>query len=679
MTLSEFSRNMYDQVMIIAENEMNRADLEEAFSAVMFEYLEEAGETENSVVCTYRAIGVQLNGYSVSDDGAQVDLFVSIFENSAEPQTVRAAEIDAAMKRGVQLYRKAVNNLYESLDRETDAYNFASRLYSLKDAIEKVRIIIISNGLIKNLSLSNIMLGTVEVSFSIWDIDRLYRCVHSGRLRETVTVDFRELCGTGLACIGAENSGDYCTYLAIVPGDVLAAVYDTYGTRLLERNVRAFLQVKGAVNKGIRDTIKNEPQMFLAYNNGISVTAESVELGRTDSGHQMIVGIHDMQIVNGGQTTASIFNTGRREKVDLSHVFVQMKLTVIADAARMDEIVPLISAYANTQNKIQIADFSSNGPFHRSIEELSRTVWTPLPETGEKQSKWFYERARGQFADMRAREHTKAEIRKFDEEYPKAQLFAKTDLAKYENTWDQLPHHVSKGAQKNFKEFMMRLTARGKFTPDQRYFQNLVAKAILFKRAERLVDEQKFGGYRANIVTYTLSWISHHTSQRINLDEIWKQQSLPTALESAIVTVSHCAHAHIINAPNGANIGEWCKNQKCWTTFQGVSIQMAPELEESLISVEKTPTTYSAVQNSTGINQVTESESEVIKEAKYVPSVTWFALSKWAKETNNFQTWQRSLIYSLGKIAGRNGEPSYKQSVQGMKVLQEALEKGFRA
>ena len=91
---------------------------------------------------------------------------------------------------------------------------------------------------------------------------------------------------------------------------------------------------------------------------------------------------------------------------------MQAKITVI-DSSRIDSIAPYISLYANTQNKVTGADFSANDPFHVRLEELSRTIWAPAPEGGQRQTRWFYERARGQYADEVVRAGTMAERRKF--------------------------------------------------------------------------------------------------------------------------------------------------------------------------------------------------------------------------------------------------------------------------
>lgn len=403
------------------------------------------------------------------------------------------------------------------------------------------------------------------------------------------------------------------------------------------------------------------------------VTAESVEIVRDENGKPSIKRIRDMQIVNGGQTTASIFNAKNDRKIatDLSQVFVQMKISVIHSADDMDEIVPRISTFANTQNKIQVADFSANDPFHRRIEELSRTIWAPA-QGGMKPRNWFYERARGQYADMLTRESTTKRKKEYKETHP---FFTKTDLAKYENTWDQLPWQVSEGAQKNFHKFMLRLKERKGFSPDEIYYQNLIAKAILFRQTEKLVQKQQYGGYRANIVTYTLAFLSFKTAQRIDLERIWKEQALTPALEREIIEVSKFVQSLIVNPPGGANVGEWCKKEKCWQSIRDHEYTLSDELQLELLSVAR-PTIGS--QPATGsIDSLTDEELALIDEAAAIPAETWFALSRWAKETRNFQPWQRSLLFSVGTLAGRGQKPSIKQATHAVKAYKSALEKGF--
>lgn len=671
-SLNQFYSDFMEEVELAADAETSGWTKDDFLTSIMIEYLEDAGEVIEPIMCPFRSYGLQLNAYAIAEDNSSLDIFVSLLADSDIPKTVSRAEVDAAIKRAIQLYQKAINDLYTSFEKDNDTYEFAITVNREKENIRTVRICALTNGLVKPIPLKNLSVGNAEISFVIWDIDRLYRCVTSGKMRETIEIDFEEKYSLTIPCIENTTSSKYSVYLAIISGELLAALYDEYRDRLLEKNVRSFLQVKGSVNKGIRDTLRDEPDMFLAYNNGISVTAESVEIVRDDNGKPSIKKIRDMQIVNGGQTTASIFNASKDKKLpaDLSKVFVQMKVSVITAPDDMDEIVPRISAFANTQNKVQVADFSANDPFHRRVEELSRTIWAPA-QGGMKPVNWFYERARGQYADMLSRETTTLRKRQFKEMHP---VFTKTDLAKYENTWDQLPFQVSEGAQKNFRRFTIRLNERKGILLDEKYFQRLIAKAILFRRTEKLVQQQQFGGYRANIVTYTLAFLSYKTAQRIDLDRIWKEQGLTAALEREIVAVSVLVHKLITNPPNGANIGEWCKKEKCWDIVKDIEYSLSAAFETELVTVGYTTEKATATSS---INSLTEDEQLMIDQAAEVSAETWFALSKWAKETGNFQPWLRSMLFSVGSIVSRGKKPSVKQSKHALKALSDAQKKGF--
>lgn len=670
-TMDQFYMDFLEEIQMSVDADLSGWNIEDFFTSIMLEYLEEAGEADDYIMCPFRGYGLQMNAYSLTEDNENLTIYVSIYANNDKPKSIGQQDVDAAIKRAIQLFQKAVNDLYTSFQKDNDTYEFAISLHDHKDDIKTVRICALTNGIVKPIDFKNINIGNAEVSFSIWDIDRLYRCVMSGKMRETIEIDFQDKFNMTIPCIENAISDKYSVYLAIISGELLAGLYDEFRDRLLEKNVRSFLQVKGAVNKGIRDTLRDEPDMFLAYNNGISVTAESVEIVRDENGKPSIKSIRDMQIVNGGQTTASIFNAHKDKKInaDLSKVFVQMKISVITSSDDMDEIVPRISAFANTQNKVQIADFSANDPFHRRIEELSRTIWAPA-QGGLLPQNWFYERARGQYADMLARESTTLRRKKYKEQHP---LFTKTDLAKYENTWDQLPFYVSEGAQKNFRRFTIRMSQQKRKLPDEQYYHNLIAKAIMFRRTEKLVSQQKYGGYRANIVTYTLAFLSYKTAQRIDLERIWKEQALTEALEKEIVEVSKFIQQTIVNPPGGANVGEWCKKEKCWKEIKEHKYEISKQLVNELISAEKAKKEQ-VTDNSV---ELTENDQAIIDEAASIPASTWFELSRWAKETQNFAPWQRSIVFSVGTLIGREKKPSIKQSIQALKVYKGAIEKGF--
>lgn len=673
-SIEQFHQEIREGVLTLQDQDSSNWRAEDFLTSIFLDYLEEAGECSDSVVCPFRDRGLQLNAYAFSDDYSSLDIFVSIWSDSETPKSVSQAEVDAAIKRAIQLYNKAINDLYSSFQKDNDTYEFAITVFQQRANIQNVRIFALTNGLVKPLKLNNLTLSNTEISFGVWDLDRLFRCVSSGKMRETIEIDFLEKFGLTIPCIENITSEKYRVYLAIVSGELLAALYEEYRDRLLEKNVRSFLQVKGSVNKGIRDTLIGEPEMFLAYNNGISVTAESVGIERDENGRPSIKSIRDMQIVNGGQTTASIYNAKKDKKtnIDLSKVYVQVKISVITNPDDMDEIVPRISLFANSQNKVQVADFSANDPFHRRLEELSRTIWAPAIN-GAKPVNWFYERARGQYADMLSLETTTLRKKQFKETHP---LFTKTDVAKYEMTWDQMPYSVSRGAQKNFYLYNQTVSER-RILPDENYFHHLVAKAILFRRAEKIVQSQQYGGYRANIVTYTLALLSFQAAQRIDLDRIWKEQGLTSALEEAIVKASHYVHQSITNPPGGANIGEWCKKEKCWSEVREKAPSFVFGIQNELISINYESAKKDAPINS--IHSATEDEKALIETACEVSATTWLSLSRWAKETGNLASWQRGIVFSVGSIIGRGKQPSYKQANQALKALKEAERLGFNA
>ncbi|QXC48810.1 AIPR family protein [Agrobacterium salinitolerans] len=291
--------------------------------------------------------------------------------------------------------------------------------------------------------------------------------------------------------------------------------------------MRTFLQARAKVNKGIRNTILTEPQMFFAYNNGVTATAQGVET-RIKDGHLQIVGMTDLQIVNGGQTTASLFHTQRKDKADLSGIFVQMKLSVI-DSEQSELIVPKISEYANTQNRVNAADFSRIPAFTYAWQIF------PVVSSFARQStrnEVVYERARGQYIDAQAK-LTPGEQKRFKVEYPKPQMFTKTDLAKFENVFDDHPKWVNLGGQKNFVKYAQRIGKEWEKSSDgfnELYYKRAIAR-VLFRATEKIVSDQPWynGGYRANIVAYTLAVLGEVAKQHegaIDFQKIWNSQAI---------------------------------------------------------------------------------------------------------------------------------------------------------
>lgn len=671
--LNEFAGDLLQEVISAADSHEEGEFRTDQFTRTMAEYLIEAGEVDDIEVCYYKTRGMQMNGYCISQDEECLDLFISIFNQQTPPPSVTKTQCDVAFKHAEACLRKGLTGFHTTLEEASEPYDAFQRIYEIRNQLTKCRIFLLTDGTVSQETFTSGEVGEISIANNVWDIRRIFRFATSGAKSEAIEIDFEEEYHEPIKCLPlADPDSDYQGYLAVIPGPVLAGLYDRYGPRLLERNVRSFLQARGKVNKGIRETILKDPHRFFAYNNGITATADYIEFSAGADG-LTLTKVRNLQIVNGGQTTASLFHASKRDKADLRGIFVQAKLSVIPED-HVDEIVPLISRFANSQNKVSDADFYANDPFHVAVEELSRTVWTPAIGGSSRTTHWFYERARGQYADAKGREATPARKRQFETLWPSQQKFTKTDLAKFENTWMQLPHVVSLGAQKNFNDFSVRLKERGKVNVDVEYFQRLIGKAVLFRRADRIVRDERFGGYKAQIVAYTLAYLSHHTSQRIDLDRIWNEQDISPALEEAIRKIARQVQSIITDPPNGGNITEWCKRKECWDRVRESRFEMGEALNRELIEVGRAD----GPRPDKGIEGANDEDLVLISLVSGIPAERWFQISKWAKETSNLQGWQRGIAYSIGRALNNGKEVSRKMAKQGVAILEESRALGFR-
>lgn len=584
MKLEEFASHFHQEVLARCGggDDGERGSLrEDAFTELMLDYLTEANQTDAGEVCYYRSKGrrnvpaTKLNAFSFSGDGATLDLFVCIYRGKGNSEPVPRSEVIEFFTLLRGFLERSLAGFHVDLEESHEVFEAAQRIYEQRETLSTARLFLLTDGITKAAEVKHEPLQGLETRHFLWDIAKLHQFQESGREREAIELQFEKELGGAIPCLGqADATREYWTFLAFLPGSVLARIYAEHGPRLLEKNVRSFLQVRGRVNKGIQETIAEVPHRFLAYNNGLAATAAEIEMDDRGEGHYRLIAARDFQIVNGGQTTASIYHALKKEKADISHVIVQVKLTVATDQVKLTELVPLISLYANSQNKVNTADFSANEPFHQKLEELSRTIWAPAAGGLDRGTRWYYERARGSYLDDKARQGTPARMREWERQHPLTQKFTKTDLAKFENTWDEQPYLVSRGAEKNFTEWTLARRDEGWPVADDAFFRQLVAKALLFRRSEQIVSAQELPGYRAQIVTYTIAWLSRSSGQRIDLEGIWNFQVLPTKLSQAIDAVAQAARKHIINPPGGRNITEWCKNEECWMEFREQPVRL---------------------------------------------------------------------------------------------------------
>lgn len=602
-TLEEFQNEFYQEILRTAEAE--NVYSEDAFFDIVNDYLIEAGEFSEANRAHYhpQRIGIRVDGYcgdplenkeSPDLDWGVLSLIILDFVQGGELATLTNSDMESDFKR-VQKY--LINSLDEkfrdSLEVTDPGFGLADLIFQRWEKIGKIKIFLLTNKVLSNRVDGKEAddLGKKQVFYSVWDLSRLQKLIQSGEEREKLEVDFTQLPGGPMKALLASKEGSKNkVYLAAVSGGDLAAIYDRWGTRLLEQNVRVFLQARSNVNKGIRRTLENEPERFFSFNNGITATAEAVECKEKDSG-LFITKLENLQIVNGGQTTASIYAAYKNKK-DLSKVFVQMKLVVVGQEEARD-LVPRISENANSQNKVSAADFFANHPFHTRIEDFSRRILAPAAEGSFHQTKWFYERARGQYRDAQAY-LTPAKKREFQSEYPKKQVFTKTDLAKYLMVWTDRAYFVNRGAQKNFAEFAKDIDRdwdKNENRFNEYYFKCLVAKKIVFNAAERVVSERSWyeaGGYRSQHAVLAVGCLAEgarQTGKEVDFLSIWQKQAVSKAFENALGQAADIAHEVLMDPASGyRNISEWAKQQACWTRVKAKKVSWSPtwvaELED---------------------------------------------------------------------------------------------------
>lgn len=679
--LEEFHREFFQDVHGAADSEGRY--VEDTFFDLFCDQLVESGELDTADRAQYLSQrGVRVDGYAgdpAASDGV-LSLIIADFNQSPDIITLTASDMDAIFKRLSNFLAKSLDpDFRENLEETSPAFGLADLIGKRWPTISKVRLFLISNRVL-SARVDGREAGEhdgIPVTYSVWDIGRLHRFAASGLGREEIEIDMEKDFGEPLAALPAHlNQAGYEAYLVVVPGSQLAAIYDRWGARLLEQNVRVFLQARGSVNKGIRNTIENDPEMFFAYNNGITATAEAVST-RSSEGQLLLTHLKNLQIVNGGQTTASIHAASRKKDIDLSRVFVQMKLSIV-DHARSMEIVPKISEFANSQNRVNAADFFANHPFHVRMEEFSRRISAPSPDGTFRESKWFYERARGQYQDARAY-LTPTQRRKFDLEFPKNQVFSKTDLAKYLNLWRGHPDVVSRGAQKNFGQFALFIGSEWSRQSDafnETYYRHGIAKAIVFREVERLVTEQPWyqGGYRANVVAYAIAKLGHDADRldlSVDFDGIWKAQGISARLKEGLTIVAKAVHDVIVEPIGGiSNVTEWAKQQACWNRVAALTVAWPQALIDEFITKEdQRESNKTAVKDQKMLNGI-DAQMAVVRAGGSL----WRSVKEWGADKRLLSTTEVGILEVAASVPVRM--PSEKQCLRVIETLRKLHAEG---
>ena len=682
---AEFNRNLI--VEITEEMAATGLPFEDLFFERLSGSLEAEGEIETADRVQFEgsASGKTLRVDGVGGDPRDAEGVLSVIVcqpfPEGDPATINAADakkVFGHLINFVAASRRA--EFRDALHPETPEAGLANMIANAWPSVTKVKLILVTNALYSARTDAVVAgkIAEIPVTYNIWDLNRIHRIERSAS-KEKIVVDFASDFGGALPALAASGEeAELPAYLAVIRGTQLADIYEKWGARLLESNIRSFIQARRkSVNEGIRETIKAEPEMFFSYNNGLSATADSVVTEATPEGLR-ILSAHNLQIVNGGQTTASLHAALRAVSDNLAKVHVQLKLTVVP-SEDSERVVPNISKYANSQNKISAADFFSNHPFHMRMEDYSRRVFAPAAEGTNRETRWFYERARGQYLVERAK-RSLAEKRRFDMENPKGQFFTKTDLAKIELSFRLKPDTVSKGAQKNFAAFAADIGEAWSASDrkyDETWYRRLVGKVIVFRTLEKSVPRQEWypGGYRANIVTYAIAKLVDDVDQRdllIDLDQVWAQQQVPKELLDALLDAAEVA-ADVITDPESGikNITEWAKKQGCWAVLRRREIDYDPGLSNCLVE----PQDAKIIERDGRRDAALVSGIEAQAKAVELGGPFWGRLRTWTSPNKLFTPKEDGILKACAALPARI--PSEKQCLIAMDVLGRARASGY--
>jgi len=671
MNIKEFAQEFIDNVKLAVE--MQGSDYDQELAASILEYMEDNGEVNAPEICTFQKTRSRITAYDYNDEAESLDLFYLVKADTLLGK-VNNNKVQQGYNYLMAFYREAMNGqLFKNTEIEPndEIVEVAKLVQSTKGQINQLRIYVLTDGLTDPSAVPAAVESEDEeyvIEYNVWDMQRVYQQHNLRAGKEKVEIDFPTTYNTELQCLKMSDQNLFVdAYLAIIPGITLAKIYKKYQQVLLEKNVRTFLQFKGRVNKDIRKTLRECPDMFFSFNNGISTTASEIETKEVD-GMLYITRLYDWQIVNGGQTTASIAASLTDKEVDLSKVFVPMKISVIRDAEHDDEIIRSISVSANSQTAIKNSDFSANDSYLVDLERFSRSEWVPNGNN-KPFCKWYFERTRGQYLDQLAQLSGFNE-KSFKIEYPKKQKVTKTDIAKYEAAWKQRPYDVCWGAEKNYKTFVADIK-REKPTISALYYKKLIAKGILFNAIDAVVKAKNLGGYKANMNAYLMAAISFLSEGNLDLLYIWEHQDVQPEVLSKIEQLVPLVWQHLTGGASGgsqsSNVGEWSKKPDCWNKLK-LKLGELDKFDDDLMQPDT---------NDDG-SYLNETQQQRIKDAEAIESSYWFGLANWAKSRNLLTPIERKAAFNFGTMKSRNrGITSLKQAVFALKIVEKAAELGY--
>ncbi|MCR4816650.1 MAG: AIPR family protein [Bacteroidales bacterium] len=678
LNLKDFARDFMD--LVKEEAVENGTSVEQQFTETVLEYIKEEGAAISPELfycvnkdCTRptEADYYKINAFDYSESSGILDLFITSYIEGEGLNELSQNKIERAHNALMHFLTKSLKDdkMYQKYlveDSEVAEVIETIRSEFKSKNITLIRFFVLSNGQLKKdypMS-SEITVGDTlyDFEFNIWDISAIRNSEIAAQHDGAIVVDFETEFANSIECLEMSESNGVKSYLAIMPAIILAKVYKQYKTRLLNQNVRNYLGGTIKVNKGMAKTLREAPSMFFAYNNGISSTASRVGLRRDEGGKLFITNVTNWQIVNGGQTTNTIFNMYSRG-FDLKNAFVTLKVSEInfEDEKKKSTAISEIARFANSQTQIKESDLAANIDYMLKLDDISKSEWTPA-NSARKNTQWFFERMRGQYDNAKGEPRTK-KAKDFVSQHPKKQRFTKTDIAKWEMAWSMRPDIASKGGEQSFDFFHKTQLKTDQIDVDKSYFRHLIAKAIIYQSISDICKQNGIRGYVNIICNYVLATLAWKSRNNLDLDYVWNHQEIHPSLRVTIEQASDIVNKYILKlGQEGLNPTVKAKKDTFW---KEISLRMVglPELDKALLSVNEEELT---------------AESIAMRESfEGIQRDIWKQLSAWGKEAKKLSLLERKKLDHIYALIGADKKLPFNIISDVMDIYKKSQDMGF--
>lgn len=626
-----------------------------AFMYYCFKKMEDVDPEEVLEVCSeeFPKLGLGFDGFFVNVDDSTVNFYVVCYDPDAEDgDRINKRQLDATVKKGTKAIEMVLEKSLDVLDKASYTYDYLESAYSKSKTHEFI--LNVYTNLIVPENIRPVELVDFNGStYAVKVVDFSALQVKSDGDEDLYKINLIERFGFDFNAVKISSTDEFDIYMTAVSGTMLAELYKLDSVRLLESNVRSYLKKTSRVNKGIYATVKDSPNEFAAYNNGLATVATAADIVKVTDSFYKIKTLTNWQIVNGGQTTATLYECSK-DRLELEEIIVPCKLTVLKNADDPQTLISNISTYSNTQTAIKKSDPPSNLKYYIDIKRLSDSTWA---SAAGKNYLCFFERTNGEYNTARRRNNYSAS---FKNKYPQKMKFTKLDLAKAIVCWELRPEIANLGSEKNFEYFNNIVKDQLKEV-DETYYKNAYSLVLLYRAIDKIIKQKKITTYKSTIVTYTIAMLSKLSNKSFDLETIWNNQDLTNTQKADVEELVDLVHGKLMNAKFGTDIRMWARTTNCWKEIQTIEYELS----------------YSSLANEVLFFAENEPKQWIEDNNNLKNSALWDSLISWDEVNNVLKGKEKNMAKGMRYNTSANKPISSAQKDYAISIFMKAVKAGF--